>query len=382
MRAGWAFFLLLLVSAPSRAGEISGVVLDDKGKPVPGVGFKLEIGWARYALTRDFDWWYAVETKTGKTGDDGRFVFADVPEGAVGTVFVKTEEALGIAQGSGALEVKLGPPGAVRGKVLGKRGDIKGLRVYVQGGMGLGGERGTVDKRNGTYEVRGLAPGAGRLFIKRGNWDLARQDMEIQAGKTKKVKSVKITGRYRPSADPMVDCIKAKLVDGEGKAVPGVQLVWSSQQMDGGMSSDEDGIVQLAGGGVAIGRPPYLLRIGSLESKKGMFQGVFREIKRGVAIVELRPLREVTGTVKKREAPVERYRLFVVGPGASTAKRSEATSGSPRVYTARVEDGKFTVHVPVGTCRFVVGTVDGKIHEHEYAVTEAEGPVSHEIQLR
>jgi hypothetical protein len=361
---------LLLLTALGRADEISGVVLDAQGRPVPGVNVQLEIGKAHYALTPEFDRWYAVETKTAKTGEDGGFAFAELPQGAVGTVFVRTEASIGIARGAGKLEVKLGPPGVVRGKVRGKRSDIKGLRVVVHGGNGLGTEHGLVDKRTGKYEVRGLAPGAGRIFILRNNFDVVRQAVAIEAGRTTTLKAVKIKGKVLPCLDPTVDCTKAKLVDEKGKPVPGVQLWWSSQWMDGGMASDEDGTVRLAGGGVAIGRPPYRLRVQSLKGKERTYQGVLRKVRGGTAIVELRALRVATGTVKRGDAAVERYVLFVVGPGAT-----------PRVYTARVEDGTFTVHLPDGTCRFVFGTADGQTHEHELEV-KAGSATTHEIVLK
>ena len=166
--------------------------------------------------------------------------------------------------------------------------------------------------------------------------------------------------------------ITGVVLDGQGRPVPAVrvQLLWSSQWMDGGMASDEDGIVRLAGGGVAIGGPPYRLRVQSLKGKERTYQGQLRKVRRGIAIVELRPLQVVTGTVKRGDAAVERYVLFVVGPGAT-----------PRVYTARVEDGTFAVHLPDGTCRFVIGTADGRTQEHELEV-KAGSATTHEIVLK
>jgi hypothetical protein len=363
-----AFAALLLLAALGRADEISGVVVDAEGQPVPGVSVRLEVGKAHYALTPEFDRWYAVESKSAQTGEDGRFAFAELAPGAVGTVFVKTEAGIGIARGAGTLEVKLGPAGVVRGKVRGKRSDIKGLRVVVYGGDGLGVEESTVDKRTGKYEVPGLAPGAGRILILRNNFEVARQAVAIEAGGTTKLKPIKIKG-VLPCPDPTVDCTKAKLVDEKGKPVPGVQLWFSSQWMDGGMASDEKGIVRLAGGGVAIGRPPYRLRIQSLQGKERTYRGVLQKVRGGTAIVQLHPLQVVSGTVKRGDVAVERYLLFVVGPGAT-----------PRVYTARVEDGTYRVALPDGTCRFVVGTADGRTHEHGFEV-RAGRATPHEIVL-
>ena len=98
------------------ADEITGVVVDEDGNPAAGVSVQLDVGRARYALTGDFDRWYAVETKTVKAGADGSFAFTDLPAGAVGTAFVKTEKGIGIAHGTGQLRIKLGPEGASRAR--------------------------------------------------------------------------------------------------------------------------------------------------------------------------------------------------------------------------------------------------------------------------
>ena len=348
MRTLLALLLLFLVAS---ADEISGAVVDGNSNPVAGVQVRLEAGWTRYDLP-GFDGWYGVETKKETTGDDGRFTFADLPAGTVATVLVSAGAGVGWAKGTKNLEVKLGPPGSVRGKVLGKRQELKGLRVWVRGGMWLGSGEGTVDKKTGVYEVHGLMPGTVRVHIKANNFDVAVRDVEVAAGKTAKVKSVRFSGKFLAPRGPLVDCLKAKLIDLDGKPVRDVQLVWSSRWMDGGMSSDREGIVKLAGGGVAIGGPPYVLRIRSLRGKERVYSGVLRKIKRGTAIVELRPLHAIRGTVKRGDAAVERYRVAVVGPGAK-----------PLLFWGTVKDGEYTVHVPPGPCRFVIGTADGRLHD-------------------
>ena len=349
--------LLLVFCAASSAGEITGVVLDPAGKPVPRIEVRLEVGRAHYALTPAFDWWYAVDTRSGTTGDDGRFAFDDIPEGAVGTVFVKTEKAVGVARGSGELEVRLIRPGAVHGKVAGSKKHLRGLRVTVWGGRCLGSASADIDHRTGRYEVGGLVPGeGGRVYVKSDNFFVAREDVAIESGETTTAKTVKVRGKFLTD-DPLVECTEARLVDPDGKPVKGVQLVWSSRWMDGGMNSDEDGFVQLAGGGVAIGGPPYLLRLTSLEGHGRAYRGVFRKVRRGAAIVEVHPLHAVRGTVKRDRGFTERCLLLVVGPG-----------DPPRVFWGKVDGGTLTVHVPAGQCRFVFGTVDGKTHELDFDV--------------
>lgn len=361
---------LALFATVCAASDISGIVLDEEGKPVAGTEVMLEIGKARYALTPDYDWWLAVDTKTVTTGADGKFTFADLPDGAVGTASAKGTGTFGFAQGTGPLEVKLGPTGSVKGRLIGKGNDIKQLRVYAIGGMGFGGRDGTIDKRTGGFEIEGLPPGEGRVFIKRGNWDVARHDIEITAGKAATAPNTKVKeGVHLPTLDPEVDVTKTKLVDQQGSAMAGVQLIWSSAWMDGGMDSDNDGVVLLAGGGVAIGGPPYLLRLQTLRSKEGVYEGTMKKKAKGVAIVELHPLAEVRGAITKAGAKIESCRILVVGPG-----------DKPRVYAAQLDGGTYTVHVPRGKCRFVVGTVDGQLREHAFDV-QGGSPVAHDIAL-
>jgi hypothetical protein len=347
---------------------VAVAVVDEKGSPVADATVTLHVGWARYELTADFDGWYAVESKSARTGADGRVTFDDLPEGAVATAYVHTGTAVGVAQGDGELRVRLGPPGSVQGRVTGKKQDLKGMRIFVRGGLGLGSGEGKVDKKTGRYEVGGLTPGPARVFVMLGNRTIARLDVEVPPGKSAKVETTQFRGKFMPVPDPQVDVLKAKLVDRQGNPMPGVQLTWSSRWMDGGMSSDEDGIVRLAGGGVAIGGPPYFLRLRSLEGEHAMYRGVLKKVQKKVAIVELHLLRKVTGSLKRGDLAVEKYRLFVVGPGRPG-----------QVYHASVESGGFTVHVPDGSCRFVVGTVDGQVHDHALEVTP--DTTTHEIRL-
>lgn len=366
---GRVLLVCLVLSPPCLAAETTVSVVDASGQPVAGAEVTLHVGWTRYALTPGFDRWFAVETKKGTTAADGRCAFSGLPAGTVATAYVKTAQAVGVARGAGDLQVKLGAFGALKGKVLGKRQELKALRIWVRGGHGLGSGEATVDKKKGTFVVEGLTPGPARIFLKASNFDVARRDVELVAGKTAKAKAFKYRGKFAPSADPLVDCLKVKLIDSNGQPVPDVQLIWSSRWMDGGMNSDADGVVKLAGGAVAIGGPPYLLRLQSLKGKRAVFQGMLGKVKRGVAIVELQLLLKVDGTVKRGGAALDKYRLLVVGEGTS-----------PRVYIAGVEEGKFTLTLPAGRCRVVVGTADGKFHEQQVAFTASRS--SYELALK
>jgi hypothetical protein len=184
------------------------------------------------------------------------------------------------------------------------------------------------------------------------------------------MKPVRVPDGFLPVGDPLVDVLKVKLVDSRGQPVRGVQLVWSSQWMDGGMDSDAEGIVRLAGGGVAIGGPPYLLRLSSLRQGTNVLAGAVKGGKGGTATVEIQPLVEVSGTVSRGGKALELYRLFGVTDGKS-----------PRARPAAVEKGRYSVHLPEGSHRVVVGTVDGALHETTLQVPPSGGPQTRDIAL-
>ena len=175
-------------------------------------------------------------------------------------------------------------------------------------------------------------------------------------------------GKPRPGPDPQVDCLKAKLVDGAGTPLPGVQLIWSSRFMDGGMASDDKGIVKLAGGGVAIGGPPFMLRLAQVRGKERTYSGELDRVRGGVATVTLQPLHAITGTVKRGTEAVERFHIVGVGPG----KR-------PYAYAGTVADGRYTVLLPRGACRVAIGTVDGELHTR---TLDVQGPADAPLELK
>ena len=75
-------------------------------------------------------------------------------------------------------------------------------------------------------------------------------------------------------------------------------------------------------------------------------------------------MHRVTGTVK----PHEHYRILAVGPGKT-----------PRVFHGTVKDRAFTIHLPAGACRLIIGTADGARHEHAITV---DGPATADIPLK
>jgi hypothetical protein len=362
--------LLPPVAAAEGGRKVAGVVLDADGKPAAGVEVVLEVGRTRLALTEEFDRWEAVRTDRATSGEDGRFAFSDVPPGASLVAWAKSPAGFASAPVAESVTLTLAPLGSVRGKLTGKSSHLKGVRVFVSGPFGRSAE-GKVDEAWDSFDVPGAVPGEGRLHVYRSNFEVARVPVQVTSGEETRVKAVRVTGDFLPVADPLVDDLEVRLVNADGRPVAGVQLVWSSQWMDGGMNSDEEGIVRLAGGGVAIGGPPYRLRLGNLRQGASGFRGVLKADKGGRATVEVHPLVDVSGTVSLGGKPVDLYRLYAVTDDGKT----------PRVVTAGVEKGRYALALPDGPCRVVVVTVDGKRHETTIPVAPAESPQTHELKL-
>jgi hypothetical protein len=364
---------LVLLSAAAGAeekGAIAGVVRDADGKPVAGIEVVLEVGRARIQLTEEFDRWESVRTDRATSDKDGGFKFADVPEGASLLVWAKNDVGFASAHAVPGVTLTLAPLGSVSGKVAGKSMLLKGLRVVALGGVGPY-AAGQVDEDSGRFDVAGVAPGESRLHVYRGNFEVARIPIQVVGGEETKVKSVRVTETFLPVADPLVDVLRVRLVDSDGRPMRGVQFSWSSQWMDGGMNSDEEGIVRLAGGGVAIGGPPYRLRLSDLRLGTSVFRGaVTGGGKGGVATVQLESLSEVTGTVSVGGKARDLYRLYAVTDGKA-----------PRAHTATVEKGRYSIHLPEGSCRIVILTADARLHEGTVQVASSNSPTSRDITL-
>jgi hypothetical protein len=372
-------FLVWLVAGgvPANAGEggdqrtVRGVVKDAGGNPVAGASVALEIGRTRLSLTEDLDRWDAVRTDRATTGGDGSFSFADVPAGAALLVWAKTDAGFASATASeDEVALTLAPLGAVSGRLNGKASHWKGLRAVVFGGSGLAHVEGKVDEETGKFEVAGVVPGDAVLRIYRSNFEIARQPIQVAPGPATKAKPIRVTEEVSPDVDPLVDVLKVRLVDAQGRPQPNVQLIWSSHWMDGGMNSDDDGVVRLAGGGVAIGGPPYKLRLGLLDGGSSSFRGVLKGTRAGTATVEVQPLVEVTGAVARAGDPVALYRLHAV-----------TDDGLPRLRTASVEGGRYKILLPPGRARVAVLTVDGVVHESAIDVASGTAPQTHDVAL-
>jgi len=354
----------ILFCSLATAGEIRCVVLDADGKPAADVAVEMRVGLARYALTKSYDeWLFLGSPHQGKTDQNGKVTFSNLPDGAVGAVLARAPDGAAFAQGSGDLELRLAPLGNIKGKISGGRSDLKGARVWVSSCHGLAGIEAKPDEKTGRFEVEGVPAGPARVYVKTFNFDLARYDVDVVPGKDVKLKSTRFSDKFVLGWEPLVDVMRVQFVNEKGEALAGINMWWSSRFMSGAMDSDGAGETKLAGGGVAIGGPPYVLHLSSIQRDKVPLFGELQKVKRGVAIVEIREIPKLKGTLKIAGKPVDHYRVVVIGPP------------DERIVHATVEAGQFEVYAPLGKCRIVVGTADGKLREKEIDVTNLEIPL-------
>ena len=100
-------------------------------------------------------------------------------------------------------------------------------------------------------------------------------------------------------------------------------------------------------------------------SGRGRARGVGR-----ATLVELQPLREVTGVVTQGETTLTSYRLLGVTAGKAR-----------RVYWGQVGNGRYSVSLPEGEARLVIGTVDGEIVERSLTVAASDEAQAHDVVL-
>jgi hypothetical protein len=352
-------------------------VLDPDGKPVADVAVVAQVGLARLALAEDFERWVAVKKIEAQTDAEGRATLAGVPEGARLTVFARSGAAAGLVEGPGgagadALELRLQPTGALKGKVARRRG-LAGYSVVVVGPRGF--ERTEAILEDDEWSALDLAPGELEVEVRYWNWLAARELVTLEPGKGTakkpvKVKALALGDGFLLGADPFLDVRKVRLVDADGKPVRGVKMAWSGPSMDGWMPSDAEGEIPLVGGGVAIGPPPFVLRLASVGiDQEEKFLGELVEIERGTAIVRVaEPLEELTVRVTRAGAPVSDFGLWAV-----TGEEDEA-----RVWHGR-DGGEHTVRVPCSELRLVVLTPDGVVHAER--LVRAAGTAEHVVAL-
>lgn len=154
-------------------------------------------------------------------------------------------------------------------------------------------------------------------------------------------------------ADPMVDATKVILVDRNNKPVNGIRFPWSGLTFDGSIPSDENGEVILMGGGVAIGPPPYVFRLGLLGDRDQRYLGQLLKVKKRVAIVRVvSPLCKVTGSLQVGSEEFMHYRILGLTPGKA-----------PRAWGGQVKNGRYELNIAPGRHIILIGTLDGRVRE-------------------
>ena len=351
--------LLLLAPLLHAQESVEVRVLRPDGSPAGDLEVAARVGLAHFTLAEDFDRWSSVRTLEERTKADGRARFAGLPPSSRVTVFARTEGLAGLAEGpaGGELVLTLAPTGALAGKVATKL-SLRGYSVQAVGAHGLDVRKVELGS-DGEWELDGIPCGEVVLELRLGNWTALRKTVEVKPGKPVKVPALKLGEEFLIGADPLVDVRRVKLVGTDKKPLVKTMFCWSSPWMDGGMPADEEGEVQLEGGGVAIGPPPFVLRLGSVGGGFGQeptHLGKLVGIQRGTAVVEAAlALEPLTLRVLRSASPIEAFQAFAV-TGAD----------EPRVWHGKLEGGAARFLVPPGPLRLFVGTADGRVTEQAY----------------
>jgi hypothetical protein len=366
--------IALLVLAPlvlaRDAVEVRVVRAD--GSPGADLAITAQVGLARFALAEDFERWLSVKELEARTGADGRARFDALPPSARVTVYTRGEREAALAEGSAESEIvlTLQPTGTLAGKVTSKK-SLQGWSVRAVGPRGFD-DRKVELGSGGEWELRDLPSGEIDLELRLGNWTALRKTVEVKPEKSTKVPALKPGEEFLTGADPLVDVRKVRLVGKDKKPMAGTQFCWSSPWMDGGMATDEEGEVLLDGGGVAIGPPPFVLRLayvgGGFGDDPG-FLGKLVGVQRGTAVIEASlVLDPLLLTVTRAGSRLDPFQALAVTGG-----------DEPRVWQAKLENGVLRFLVPPGPVRLVVGTADGRICEA--TLDKEPGTVEHTVAL-
>ncbi|NKX94111.1 carboxypeptidase regulatory-like domain-containing protein [Sanguibacter hominis ATCC BAA-789] len=181
----------------SSLGNITGKVVDSKGRPVAGVWVEAK------ATDRN-----AFGVSTGKTAADGTYRIPGLPHGSY-----KVTSRKGAAERSVAVKVTTGrtgtaniklPPGTIPGKISAKVSVPKQIEEHVQTGVTVKDSKGrTVGEygpfHNGKTTVSYLAPGRYRVYLD--GTGISKQ-VKVTKGKTTRISftrpvGTKITGTVR-----------------------------------------------------------------------------------------------------------------------------------------------------------------------------------------
>lgn len=363
---------LALVPLAGLQDPLEVQVLDAAGTFAAGVRVEAHVGLVHYALAPDFDRWIALEKHEAKTDDAGKATFEDLPAGARVTVFARSEGMAGLVDWqSGPCELILQPTGTVRGKVSAKKVQLRFYKLVALGLRGLDRKEIRLDSK-GNYEIEDVASGEVELRVSMGGWLAGHGGVEVKPGKKAKASTLKITDEFTTGADPMIDVARIKLVDEAGEPMEGTSFTWVGPQMFGRMIADEEGEVLLAGGAVAIGPPPFVLRLGLIGvDQEERYLGRLVNVKRGTANVEVVARLQKLRIGLRRDGNYERrFKIFAV-----------SGDDPPRVWQGQSLDGDYELFVPPGLLKLYVGTLDGELHELEYELAVSEEATAHTVEL-
>lgn len=356
------------------SGRVEGILYGADGEPATGATVRLELGFASAAeeLGRRS---LSVDSRRATTDAEGRFSFPDVPYEATAELFVSQDGLFARAPAEDFTRLALAPGGALRIAVRVPPDLDRDLRVYYSADgwsrddwEDPGGVLGRPDLQSGVFAREDLPPGPGVLTFQRANWPVKRVPVDIRSGETTELPPVELVDASPEGPDPLVDARIARVVDETDWPMENVRLTWSSPWADGQAASSLNGEVRLFGGGVSIGGPPFLLRMGRLEGPEGAYAGSLVGIEGEVATVRLTPLRKIEGTLTRRGEPL--------GP----ARLSFRTGGEDgRVYSGRLEDGRYELEVPPGPGEIFVLTASGTFVRR--ALTVEPGDESLELDI-
>lgn len=368
--SGSLFLLTLPFSVPQDAVEVR--VLRADGSPAADVGLVGHVGLAHFVLAEDFDRWASLQKLEARTDASGRARFTSLPPSTRVTVFGRDERVAGFAEApaGGEIVVTLEPTGTLVGKVASQQ-SLRGYSVQAAGPRGLDVRKQELGS-DGEWELTDVPSGEVELQLRLGNWTALRKTVAVKPGKPTRVPALKLGDEFLNGADPLVDVRKVRLLDQDKKPLKGMMFCWSAPWMDGGMKADEEGEVLLEGGAVAIGPPPFLLRLGSVGGGFGDdpgFLGKFVGVQRGTAVIEASvALEPLLVTVARGGNRVEHFQAFAVTGG-----------NEPRVWHAKLESGARRFLLPPGPVRLVVGTADGRITEN--VLEKALGTMEHTVAV-
>jgi hypothetical protein len=161
----------------------------------------------------------------------------------------------------------------------------------------------------------------------------------------------------RNPSHPEVHATCVRLVDPQGKPLPGYRFTFSTPSADGQGVSDEKGELLMKGGGIIIGGPPFRLYLSDIErdSDKRHYFGTAAE-QGDTVTVTLVPRTHVHLSFRTSDSPVTDLAVIAKVQNGSTWLILDSNEGT------------FENWLPPGRARLLVGTVQGTAIERDLDV--------------